>query len=136
MNFSLSRGVRQGCPVSALLFILCMEVLGSAVRQNHNITGLDIDENNNTSIKILQYADDTTLFVKNTHELNEAIKSLQLFGSVAGTELNISKCEGLWLGSRKNRQYNCKLHNMRWPIEPIRYLGIYILDIILKNVIN
>ena len=45
-EFALSRGVRQGCPVSALLFILCMEVLACNIRQNNMIGGLDITNKN------------------------------------------------------------------------------------------
>ena len=125
-EFELTRGVRQGCPVSALLFILCMEVLASHIRQNNNIIGLHLDNERVKNIKILQYADDATFFIKNSNDMREVIKSLTSFGSVAGTELNLSKCEGLWLGTNKNRQHNCTLYNMKWPLEPIRYLGIYI----------
>ena len=125
-EFILSRGVRQGCPVSALLFILCMEVLAGHIRQNNNITGLYLDDNRTKHLKIIQYADDATIFVKNAHELGKVIKSLELFGKVAGTKLNLQKCEGLWIGQNKNRQQNCTLYNIRWPREPIKYLGIYI----------
>ena len=41
-------------PVSALLFILCMEVLSCYLRQNMNIRGLDIDGNETKQIKIIQ----------------------------------------------------------------------------------
>ena len=44
-EFEVSRGVRQGCPVSSLLFVLCMEVLANSVRQNVDIKGLSLDEN-------------------------------------------------------------------------------------------
>ena len=127
-EFKISRGVRQGCPVSSLLFVLCMEVLANSVRQNIYIKGLSFDENANEHAKIIQYADDTTLFLRNTHEMREAINLLEHFGSVSGTQLNLEKCEGLWIGSYKNRQDTCSLHNMKWPRAPIRYLGVYVTD--------
>ena len=63
-ELSLLRGVRQGCPVSYLLFILCMEVVSGHIRQNQNIKGLFIDTENTKVIKTVQYADDVMLFLK------------------------------------------------------------------------
>ena len=103
-----------------------MEVLANSVRQNVDIKGLSLNENGTEHAKIVQYVDDTTLFLRNTHEMRLAINMLEHFGSVAGTQLNLEKCEGLWIGSYKNRQENCSLHNMKWPKVSIRYLGIYI----------
>ena len=39
--------------------------------------------------------------------------------------MNLSKCEGLWLGQDKYRQKNCTLFGIRWP-DQIRCLGIYV----------
>ena len=36
-NFALSRGIRQGCPVSALLFLLVAEILAIRIRTNEKI---------------------------------------------------------------------------------------------------
>ena len=55
--FKLERGVRQGCPLSPYLFILCVEILADAIRKNESIKGITINEQ---EIKISQYADDTT----------------------------------------------------------------------------
>ena len=58
--FELHRGVRQGCPLSALLFILCVETLACKIRQNQNIQGFKFSHNGKIkSIKISQYADNT-----------------------------------------------------------------------------
>ena len=37
--FSVSRGVRQVCPISPYLFLLCAEILGIAIRQSKDIKG-------------------------------------------------------------------------------------------------
>ena len=50
--FGLERGVRQGCPLSPYLFILCVEVLVDSLRRNGNIRGITV---NGQEIKISQY---------------------------------------------------------------------------------
>ena len=39
----LKRGVRQGCPLSALLYVLIIEVLAIQLRINPNIIGFTIE---------------------------------------------------------------------------------------------
>ena len=48
----LTRGVRQGCPLSALLYILVAEVCGIRIRATKKITGVKIGSRTpNTSIR-------------------------------------------------------------------------------------
>jgi hypothetical protein len=56
----IQRGLRQGCPLSALLFILIGEVLGNQIRENSKIKGIIL---RSRELKILQYADDTSLIL-------------------------------------------------------------------------
>ena len=63
--FRLSRGVRQGCPLSPYLFILCAEFLATDIRQNNKIQGIKIGSK---FFKIKQYADDTQFFSHFTEE--------------------------------------------------------------------
>ena len=75
-TFDLRRGIRQGCQISALIFIIAIEILGIRVRNSRSITGLNIG-NNAKSVKISQYADDCMLFLYNKDELCSAIGILR-----------------------------------------------------------
>ena len=55
--FSLERGVRQGDPLSPCLFVVAVETLALAIRQNREIFGIKIG---GVETNFLQYADDTT----------------------------------------------------------------------------
>ena len=63
--FEIQRGVRQGCPLSPYLFVLSVEILAKAIRENTSIKGIFV---NNREIKLSQYADDTTLILDGTKE--------------------------------------------------------------------
>ena len=60
--FSIQRGIRQGCPVSALIFVLCVEILGLKLRQNAALQGFDLGYPTKP-VKLMQYADDGVLFL-------------------------------------------------------------------------
>lgn len=106
-NISIKRGIRQGCPVSALLFIIVVEVLAIDIKSNKEIKGISISFNNHIKeIKICQYADDGHLFLYNQKSLDNAINTINRFSKVAGPKLNIEKCEKLLLNDTKNREQN------------------------------
>ena len=71
--FNLSRGLRQGCPLSSYIFIICAEVLAIMIRKNDSIKGIDLTEK--VSVKLSQYADDTTLttFSRSTNLLTAKV---------------------------------------------------------------
>ena len=58
--FNLYRGLNQGCPSSALLYVLVAEVIAFNIRNNINIQGIKVNINNVVkNIKLTQLADDT-----------------------------------------------------------------------------
>ena len=79
--FKLYRGIRQGCCLSALLFLLVVEVLAIDLRSNESIKGITI---NNIEYKICQLADDTTLFSQDEQSVKLAFHRLDLFGQCSG----------------------------------------------------
>ena len=100
--FELSRGVRQGCPLSPYLFILSVEILAEAIRSKREITGIKIQD---TQFKLSQYADDTTLILEGSEESFKASLTLiEAFGKMSGLKPNDRKTEALWIGSKTNCQ--------------------------------
>ena len=134
-RFEIKRGIRQGCPVSALLFVLSVEMLATKIRECPELKGFNIGIKENP-IKITQYADDTTLFLNNKDELCTVLNVLHEFGQVAGTKLTREKCKALWLGTNKKLQNGCNILGVKWP-KTIRSLGIFLgLDKILNEQLN
>lgn len=118
----LERGLRQGCPLSAILFILCVEILALKLNCNKKIRGFSFK---NTELKISQYADDSTLLLNDFVSFEEALKVVSNFSDIAGPKLNLAKSEGLLLGPLK--ELNIKTFcNVKFSDKPIKYLGIYI----------
>jgi len=119
--FLLQKGVRQGCPLSGLLFVLAIEVLGQAIRNNENIRGLKI---NDTELKLSMYADDTTAFIKDDCSANHLFDLLNDFGACSGLKINTSKSEGMWLGSFKCNLGKRSPFNISWPEKYEIALGV------------
>ena len=70
----LQRGIRQGCPISALLFLLVVEILAIKIRENREIKGINVSTNTfSKEIKISQVADDTTIFVSDTTSITRVL---------------------------------------------------------------
>ena len=116
--FSLHRGVRQGCPLSGMLFILAVEMLSCAIRSEKLIKGIQVK---GKELKLTQYADDTTTFVKDGASLGKLLELLDLFEQCSGLKINSTKSEAIWLGKYRN---NCsKLYDLKWPEDPIVALG-------------
>ena len=95
--FSLSRGVRQGCPPSLLLYVLVSEVLAVNIRCNPRISGLCLPGAFPLS-PISKYVDDMSLILKSDDAIVAAFETYALFEQASGSKLNQSKSKGLWLG--------------------------------------
>jgi hypothetical protein len=119
--FSLSRGIRQGCPISALLFILVAEMLSCKMRAEENIIGINVGH---VQFKITQLADDTSLFLKNDASLQYALNILDQFYTCSGLKLNKNKTEIFYLGNTNHRP-NKEVYGIKICEGKFKALGIY-----------
>ena len=63
--FNIQRGIRQGCLVSTLLFILIIEILTHQLQNSKSLHGVSVKIYDIlTEYKCFQYADDVSLFLQ------------------------------------------------------------------------
>ena len=77
--FSLSRGVRQGCPLSLLLYIINGEVINLNIKNNDKIVGYPIP-NQKENAKLSQYANDTNLLAPTEQSIIEILTQQTFVG--------------------------------------------------------
>ena len=90
--FQLMRGIRQDCPLSALLFWFIAEVIANTLRSCENVRDIKV---NKTELKLCQYADDMTLFMSHMCSVEKALVLFAEFYQYAGLKLNKSKTEAI-----------------------------------------
>ena len=102
--FKVSRGVRQGCPLSPLLFVLGVEILAQKTRQSAGYRGIKLPQS--VEAKISQFAEDTTLdlICRDVDALKENMKVISEFNAISGLKLNTKKTKAMWIGSAKNNK--------------------------------
>ena len=74
--FFVTRGVRQGCPLSPLLYVIMAETIASAIRNDPVIDGFSFP--GNRRVKLCQYADDTPVFVMSDATLFQVFSLFRL----------------------------------------------------------
>ena len=100
--FSITRGVRQGCPLSPLLYVLALEPLGCAIRADSTIHGVKLP--GGSEAKISMYADDATLILSDDRSIKNSFKVIERFERASGAKLNQQKSQGLYLGRWRGRR--------------------------------
>jgi hypothetical protein len=87
-------GVKQGCPLSPLLFNLCIEPLIQSIKSINKGMGayVDICENKRIENLVQAYADDVALISEKPEGIQAMLKTLEAFTKWAKMEINVSKC--------------------------------------------
>src|SRR5260370_23298688 len=115
--YKVTRGVRQGDPLSCILFNLAIEPLACKIRNDENIKGYNIP-GIKEKILISLYADDTNLFLSKDNNLDYIYKILNDWCKASGAKFNIEKMEIIPIGSPEHRHRmttSWKLNNEEMP---------------------
>ncbi|KAL2080679.1 hypothetical protein ACEWY4_024472 [Coilia grayii] len=91
-------GVRQGCPLSPLLYVLYIEPLVARLRGDPAVRGVHLPGAGGLSAKVTAFADDLTLFLTTEGSFRAVVAILAAFGQAAGAKVNLAKSAVLCLG--------------------------------------
>ena len=121
--FPLRSGTSQGCPLSALLFNIVLEVLATAIREEKEIKGIQIEKK---VVKLSLFADDMILYIENPKDATRKLLELiNEFGKVAECKINTQKSVAFLNTSNERSEREIK-ETIPFTIASkiIKYLGI------------
>ncbi|KAG0901624.1 hypothetical protein G6F33_013001 [Rhizopus arrhizus] len=140
-----SRGLRQGDPLSPLLFNLALEPFLRHVLQDTSLFGfsflpLPADPNPPPALKVLAYADDVCVFLSSPADFLRLQHHLQTYGQVSNAKVNLSKTEAIFLNGKSSSQWQQLLTQhqiLKWhdhtKSQPLRYLGFPVIQSIAQR---
>jgi len=120
-SIDITRSIRQGCGLSALLYVLCIEPFAHRVRTDKLIVGLTLPGAPDEA-RVSQYADDVTAIVCSDSSVDQLFYIADLYGRASGALLNKQKCQGVLLGPLAGSKTFCP--NFNWSSKPIKICGV------------
>ena len=92
--FDISRGIRQGDALSALLFIIQFEPLMEKIRTDQQIQGISINLphiNETVSSKGCQYVDDSNSLLRGSNSVDKFYHVINKYEQTSGSKVNVDK---------------------------------------------
>jgi hypothetical protein len=127
--FPIKSEMRQGCPLSPLLFNIVLEFLARAIRQEEEIKGTQISKE---TVKISLFADDMILYLKDpknsTQKLPDTINS---YSKVAGYKINVQKSLAfLYTNNEQIQKEYMETIPFTIASKKIKYLGVNLTKVV------
>ncbi len=85
--FTLTRSIRQGCPLSPMLYILALEPFLRRIKANPVLRGLTLPGASEVG-RYTAYADDVSVLVTSSAEVEEVSKEIGRYEAVTGAKIN------------------------------------------------
>ena len=128
--FPSTRGLRQGDPLSPMLFVIIMEALSRLIDKAIGagmISGFSVSRDSHDPLLIshLLFADDTLIFCEATPEHLSHLRSLLLwFEATSGLRINLGKSELVQVGEMPLLEELADILGCKTSTLPMKYLGL------------
>ena len=110
-SIHLTRGIKQGCPLAALLYIVYIEPFALTLQKE--LRGIRIGS---ALFKTSCYIDDIHMFVSDEHEITSVAETIERYHQCTNSLINLSKTKILGLGKWAQKT--------RWPVQWIQTVKI------------
>ena len=122
--FPLKSGIRQGCPLSPLLFNIVLEVLATAIRAEKEIKGIQ----NGKEVKLSLFADNMILYIENPRDsTRKLLDPINEYSKVVGYKINTQKSLAfLYTNNEKTEREIKETIPFTIATKRTKYLGVYL----------
>jgi hypothetical protein len=130
-NIHPAKGLKQGCPLSPLLFSLFISDIGSKLNEDagNGNWGVPVKLNDSTVFYIthLLYADDLTLVACSEDALGYLLYNLSHYAKRKGLTVNVDKCAAMtFFAGKDTPELDVRYEGRRIPVvKEFKYLGIW-----------
>ncbi|KAF1322123.1 Rxlr effector protein, partial [Globisporangium splendens] len=124
-EWEVKSGIRQGCPLAPLLFIVAAEILALAVQQDPHLEGIRVTRSGAEPHLISTFVDDSAVFLKQGKQLPRLMQLLSEFGKQSGLHVQPTKSSYICLNTAVVQEQRCGIPILKHG-ETVRYLGIQI----------
>jgi hypothetical protein len=115
-------GIRQGCPLAPLLFILAAEVLALAIRQDKELGGIRVPGGKGERHRFSAFVDDSTVFMQEAQQVPRVMNIVKQFGKLSGLQVQPTKSHLLFLNTAVSLETYSGIPVVKHA-DTVRYLG-------------
>ncbi|CAI9608046.1 unnamed protein product [Staurois parvus] len=95
--FEVGSGVRQGCPLSPLLYAFAIDPFVRRL-EGASLCGVPLGIAGVPPLKVVAYADDVSVIISGTEEAQEVVSVIEQYTEASGSKVNHEKSEVFWMG--------------------------------------
>ncbi|KAF1336039.1 Rxlr effector protein, partial [Globisporangium splendens] len=106
-EWEVKSGIRQGCPLAPLLFIVAAEILALAVQQDPHLDGIRTTRSGAEPHLISTFVDDSAVFLKQGKQLPRLMHLLSGFGQQSGLHVQPTKSSYICLNTAVVQEQRC-----------------------------